>query len=428
MLGTDGHVRYNQINQMLGLEGFQGRWKSCRSPPHAWDYCCKEDTRIPGAVPHEWGDRPKERWLKKAETELAKVDRISEIIKRKGSTMEVYESDDRAFAYRNPKMIKQMKSNFQKPSKEFLPKTIYWLKGKSRSKKTYIARKFFLDNEIEFWEPSSGTTGQWWDEYDNEPGILIEELRRFTSIALLLRILDGFEIKCQEKGSNVVIRARVIIITSEYGPEEIKLYDCEQAEKPGVPALLTPSEQFQITRRINMPPELMDGDPPDKWKDFRVGEIRKLRNPTEFERRQGINNPNPLIQNLSNPERKFLGLPELPVDKMNILRPDLVAQEQQNIIRRQMREEAREYWRDELARFFSRRRRGAPDENLEREHLERLERIQPEEEPEGEDVDEAELRRQDREMDRHEGLLREWLETQAQEDHISANASPSSDT
>jgi hypothetical protein len=93
-----------------------------------------------------------------------------------------------------------------------------------------------------------------------------------------------------------------------------------------------------------------------------------------------------------------------------------------------MREEAREYWRDELARFFSRRRRGAPDENLEREHLERLERIQPEEEPEGEDVDEAELRRQDREMDRHEGLLREWLETQAQEDHISANASPSSDT
>lgn len=412
MLGIEGgHVRYNQLNQMLRLEGYQAHWKTCRSPPHAWDYCSKDESRLPGAVTHSWGERPKERWLRKQETEMAKIDRIVALVKRKASSLEIFESDDRAFAYRNPKAINQMKLLYQQPSTDFLPKLIYIIQGESKSGKTKMARKWLADNEIRFWQPSSGMPGQWFDDYDNEPGVLWEELRRFTSISLLLRIFDGYEIRLQSKGSNVVFRPRIIIITCEKLPEEWKFLECEEATKPGEAKALTAAELYQLTRRVTDKPELDPEDPPDKWDHLRQGAIIRWRRPTAAELRLGIRNPNRPLINLSNPERKMLGLPELPQEKMDILRPDLMERRIIDGLRENMRREAEEDWREHIDNLLL----GGVLDIRDEEHYERLARMVPEPEPEPEEDNEGALEREDRIAEQRERFIRRWIVSEAEE-------------
>ncbi len=41
-------LRYNQLTQMFGLEGYQVHWEAARAFSSSWDYCGKENTRLPG--------------------------------------------------------------------------------------------------------------------------------------------------------------------------------------------------------------------------------------------------------------------------------------------------------------------------------------------------------------------------------------------
>ena len=382
-----GKVRYNQLNQMLGLQDFQVHWKTCRSPPHAWDYCAKEESRIPGASAQTWGEPPEPRWAAKQRTETAKIDRIKEIIEKKGSERDVYESEDRAFAYRNPRAVQKMKSLYQAPDFEFRPKLIYILWGPTGSAKTYTVRKFVRENKLRTFIPMSGPLGEWWDEYDNEECLLVEEVRSVFDISCLLQLFDGYEFRARVKGTLTALRIRIILLTAEKNLSDWKCMHCSNTKRQGEPALLSEAEVSQIRRRIYDPPEPRAGDPPNKWQHLRMGAVIEMRKRTPQEVATGL--APYVIPNLSGEERAFYGLPKLGDAEMDVIRPDL----RQARLQREARD-AVERLRAEsfdipspppeaqrADEFFRHAGRLA----LEEEHAIRLRSILPEAEPEEED-------------------------------------------
>lgn len=79
---------------------------------------------------------------------------------------------------------------------------------------------------------------KWWDGYDGEKIVIIDELRtgrEGVQLATLLRWLDRYECKVETKGGTINLLATEFIITSTKTPEEL----CEFDEDP-----------TQLTRRI----------------------------------------------------------------------------------------------------------------------------------------------------------------------------------
>jgi len=91
---------------------------------------------------------------------------------------------------------------------------IYW--GKSRTGKSYRATQeakalgggvFYLQR------PSSGST-VWWDGYDGQDNIIIDEYYGWIVISDFLRFLDSYPMRVQVKGSSRTFLAHTIFITS----------------------------------------------------------------------------------------------------------------------------------------------------------------------------------------------------------------------
>lgn len=65
-------------------------------------------------------------------------------------------------------------------------------------------------------------TSQWWDGYDGQPAVIIDDMRKdFMKFHLLLRLLDRYPYRIETKGSTRQFIAKEIIITAPYSPEEM---------------------------------------------------------------------------------------------------------------------------------------------------------------------------------------------------------------
>lgn len=70
-------------------------------------------------------------------------------------------------------------------------------------------------------------TGKWWDGYDGQEYVIIDDMRKdFLKFHQLLRLLDRFPYRIENKGGTRQFVARKIIITSCYHPTE--LYDTRE--------------------------------------------------------------------------------------------------------------------------------------------------------------------------------------------------------
>lgn len=95
---------------------------------------------------------------------------------------------------------------------------IHWLYGPSGSGKTrYVYDKY---EHSDIW--ASNGTLKWWDGYENQKVILIDEFRsHFCSFDQLLRILDRYPYRVQVKGGFRNLNSKVMYITSCYSPEQV---------------------------------------------------------------------------------------------------------------------------------------------------------------------------------------------------------------
>lgn len=88
--------------------------------------------------------------------------------------------------------------------------------GPSGTGKSHKAHAVFSAEKTYFKVP----TTKWWDGYQGETQVIIDEFRGAVSIALLLRWLDpaGYPLMLETKGGGTVARFNDIIITSNLHP------------------------------------------------------------------------------------------------------------------------------------------------------------------------------------------------------------------
>lgn len=95
------------------------------------------------------------------------------------------------------------------------PPIVEWIYGSTGKGKT----KYVYDNHTDIWP--SGKNLQWWDGYENQEVVLIDDFRRdFCTFHELLRILDRYPYQVAVKGGFRKLNSKYIYITSPFSPIE----------------------------------------------------------------------------------------------------------------------------------------------------------------------------------------------------------------
>lgn len=105
---------------------------------------------------------------------------------------------------------------YKEKKRNWVPE-VYWYYGESGVGKTRTAVEEAGD---EYW--MSGRNLKWWEGYDGEENIIIDDFRGdFCTFHELLRILDRYEYRIEVKGSSRQLLAKKIWITTTKRPEGI---------------------------------------------------------------------------------------------------------------------------------------------------------------------------------------------------------------
>lgn len=157
------------------------------------------------------------------------ISTLKELVKKNYSMNELL---DYTKSYQHIRILEKL-FQYKQLSGNYLMKNVYYVYGKSGSGKTsYVYSQINKDN---FWRNNNNLL--WFDGYDNQQDIIIDEFREnFCEFSFLLQLLDNYEIKVPIKGGFVIWKPRNIYITSTKAPWELYASQDE--------------DMFQLYRRI----------------------------------------------------------------------------------------------------------------------------------------------------------------------------------
>lgn len=93
--------------------------------------------------------------------------------------------------------------------------TVTVLYGKTGTGKSKTAREITTDPYV--WGPEQG---HWFDGYEGQKDVILEEFRAQLTLGMLLRLLDRYDCKVQYKGGMIQFVATNIVITSPTHPQD----------------------------------------------------------------------------------------------------------------------------------------------------------------------------------------------------------------
>jgi len=200
--GTQHIQGYCHFKRALSLDDLKGdydnriHWEIMKgSPSEASTYCKKEGQF------DEYGVIP-------SQGKRNDIKRVKELINEGKGMVEICEEVNSYQAMKCGELI--LKYQKKKP----IVKNVIWICGPSGTGKSEMAWNM-LPNAYCF-----GETGDFWDGYDGEPDVIIDDYRMGTiSFRLLLRILDPYPCRVPTKGGSRQLAAQNIIITAPNPPE-----------------------------------------------------------------------------------------------------------------------------------------------------------------------------------------------------------------
>lgn len=200
-----GYVELRKPARLSGVRDLVPRahWEPRRGTrDQARDYCRKQDTRVDG--PWEHGDFG--AGGAGSRTDLSAVQARLDA----GATeAEVAEEHFGAWcryhkAFREYRRLRSAPRCVQ-PAVE-----VYW--GDPGTGKSRRARS---ENEGAYWKPRSN----WWDGYDGQEAVIIDDFYGWLPFDFMLRLLDRYPFSVEIKGGSVNFAATKIVITSNKHPE-----------------------------------------------------------------------------------------------------------------------------------------------------------------------------------------------------------------
>lgn len=107
---------------------------------------------------------------------------------------------------------------YNEPCRDWKP-LIIWIWGPTGTGKSATARQLCGDD---LYTKNTGT--KWWDGYDGHEFVIIDDFRdSWWPITYMLALLDRYEFQVEVKGGQRQMRAKTIIITSAYAPNNTYL-------------------------------------------------------------------------------------------------------------------------------------------------------------------------------------------------------------
>jgi len=199
-------LRYAAIKKLLGdpavhLEARRG------TREQAIEYCKKEESRIDG--PWEYGDAIRSQG-KHTDLEL-----LADAIKA-NPKMDVLVDDHLTHLIKYPRGVANACFLLNKrQAKMFrqLEVHVYW--GAAGTGKTRKA----VERDSDYYILEKSGDALWFDGYDGEDHLIIDDFYGWIPFNQLLRILDGYMFKCNIKGSFVYAQWTKITITSNKNPD-----------------------------------------------------------------------------------------------------------------------------------------------------------------------------------------------------------------
>jgi len=181
----------------------------------AANYCKKEDTRRApydesGEQPQDTGVRTDSKFL-----EAIKYAELHGI----GATMDQEEYKVH-YARNHSGMQKLANRAASKRIPMMRPITVYYIWGDSDAGKSHWASSRFKPEDTFV---VSDTKNTWFDNYQGETCVVLDEFGGHTEWELLKRLLDGSKMNIPTKGSHIYGEYTTVIITSNYQPNS--LYD-----------------------------------------------------------------------------------------------------------------------------------------------------------------------------------------------------------
>jgi len=237
--------RMLSVKRILGrdsvhLEKTQGR------PDQAAEYCKKPETRIAG--PWEWGKKPDGRGHK-SPTAIA-IEAI-----QYGKPLQQVAVENPLAWVRSYKGLTAFSQVLTKPNEVWRVVTVIVLYGPTRSGKTRAAMSSTcVDGRHPYQMPLS--SGFWFDGYEGEDTLVIDDFYGQLRFSDMLRILDGHYVQVPVKGGFTWAKWTKVYITSNTHPD---LW--WQGTRESIPHSALDAMRARFTEIVHMPN--LDSDPVD---------------------------------------------------------------------------------------------------------------------------------------------------------------------
>lgn len=133
-----------------------------------------------------------------------------------GATLDKLLEDYPVECLKYPSGISFARSRSYKPRDRNEPPEVIWIYGPTGVGKT----RYVFDREPDLWV--SGKNLRWWDGYEQQAAVLIDDFRKdFCTFHELLRILDRYPYRADMKYGHMQLNSRRIYITSCYSPDRV---------------------------------------------------------------------------------------------------------------------------------------------------------------------------------------------------------------
>lgn len=193
-----GRVTFKRAYRLTGLKKLHSRahWEITKCKQDQM-YVLKEDSDIIVHKPPSG---------KGARTDL---DEIMDAVK-KGHSEKWVATEYPATWARNYRAIERFRMLVE-PRRTWVPDVrVYW--GDTGTGKTRIALEDHPDAYI--------LRSKWWDGYDGQKAVIIDEFNGWLPFEFLLALLDRYPMRVENKGGSRNFVARAIVITSHFHPED----------------------------------------------------------------------------------------------------------------------------------------------------------------------------------------------------------------
>lgn len=167
------------------------------------EYCTKEESRVDG--PWEIGD-----WAAGGQGKRSDLAEVKRMLDSGATELEVADNHFGDYV-RYHKAFAQYRQLRVTARSEKTEVHVYWGDpGTGKSKKA------LEDNPGAYWK----ARGNWWDGYDQQATVVLDDFYGWLPFDMLLRLLDRYPLNVEVKGGTRVFNSKRIVITSNKHPSE----------------------------------------------------------------------------------------------------------------------------------------------------------------------------------------------------------------